>query len=100
MLSFSVKETEDFFLLIVSVLMLIIQYMLAVARTGRVLCNDQDQSSTAHIYAIGDIVEGRPQLTPVAIQAGRLLARRLFAGSSVLVRCLCYLYVMSLCLAA
>ncbi|KAK7102055.1 thioredoxin reductase 1, cytoplasmic-like isoform X2 [Littorina saxatilis] len=53
-------------------------------KTGRVLCNDQDQSSTAHIYAIGDIVETRPQLTPVAIQAGRLLSRRLFAGSSVL----------------
>lgn len=53
-------------------------------KTKRMLCNDQDQSSTAHVYAIGDIVEGRPQLTPVAIQAGRLLARRLFAGSSVL----------------
>lgn len=53
-------------------------------KSGRVICNDQDQTSTAHIYAIGDIVEGRPQLTPVAIQAGRLLARRLFTSSPVL----------------
>lgn len=53
-------------------------------KNGRVLCNDSDQTSTAHIYAIGDIVEGRPQLTPVAIQAGRLLARRLFTSSSIL----------------
>ncbi|PVD24776.1 hypothetical protein C0Q70_15262 [Pomacea canaliculata] len=52
--------------------------------TGRVLCNDQDQTSVPNIYAIGDIVEGRPQLTPVAIQAGRLLARRLYADSTVL----------------
>nr|KAG5708453.1 hypothetical protein BaRGS_026180 [Batillaria attramentaria] len=53
-------------------------------KTGRVVCNDQDQTSTAHIYAIGDIVEGRPQLTPVAIQAGRLLARRLYTSSTIL----------------
>ena len=34
-----------------------------------------------HIFAIGDIIDGRPELTPVAIQAGRLLARRI-AGTS------------------
>lgn len=36
-----------------------------------------------YIYAIGDILEGKPELTPVAIQAGRLLAQRLYAGSTV-----------------
>ena len=35
-----------------------------------------------HIYAVGDVLEGRPELTPVAIHAGRLLARRMFAGGS------------------
>ena len=30
-----------------------------------------------------DVTEGRPELTPVAIQAGRLLARRLFAGQTI-----------------
>lgn len=37
------------------------------------------------LFAIGDINSGKPQLTPVAIQAGRLLARRLFAESTELV---------------
>lgn len=36
-----------------------------------------------YIYAIGDILEGKLELTPVAIQAGRLLAQRLYAGSTV-----------------
>ena len=34
-----------------------------------------------HIYAIGDVVDGAPELTPVAIMAGKLLAKRLFTGS-------------------
>ncbi|KAH8077204.1 thioredoxin-disulfide reductase [Aureococcus anophagefferens] len=32
--------------------------------------------------AIGDVVEGRPELTPVAIEAGLRLARRLFGGKT------------------
>lgn len=39
-----------------------------------------EQTNVPHIYAIGDIVKGKPQLTPVAIEAGILLARRLYAG--------------------
>lgn len=42
-----------------------------------------EQTSVANIYAIGDVLYGKQELTPVAIQAGRLLARRLFGGSSV-----------------
>jgi len=38
--------------------------------------------STANIYAIGDVMEGCPELTPVAIQAGKMLARRLFDGKT------------------
>lgn len=38
-----------------------------------------EQTSTPNIYAIGDVMEGCPELTPVAIKAGQLLARRLFA---------------------
>jgi len=41
----------------------------------------KEQTSAAHIYAVGDIVYGAPELTPVAIQAGKLLARRLFLGA-------------------
>ena len=36
-----------------------------------------------HIYAIGDVLKGKEELTPLAIQAGKLLARRLFAGAMV-----------------
>jgi len=39
-----------------------------------------EQSSVENIYALGDCLDGRPELTPVAIQAGRLLARRLYDG--------------------
>jgi thioredoxin/glutathione reductase (selenoprotein) len=41
-----------------------------------------EQSSCPNIYAVGDVMEGCPELTPVAIQAGISLARRLFGGSS------------------
>lgn len=34
-----------------------------------------EQSSVPHIYAVGDVIEGGLELTPVAIQAGRLLAK-------------------------
>lgn len=47
----------------------------------------QEQSNVPHIYAIGDVaaISGGNswELTPVAIQAGKLLARRLFGGSTV-----------------
>lgn len=35
-----------------------------------------------HIYAIGDVIYGQLELTPVAIKAGKLLSRRLFAGET------------------
>ncbi|XP_014673857.1 PREDICTED: thioredoxin reductase 1, cytoplasmic-like [Priapulus caudatus] len=53
-------------------------------KNKKIVCNDADQSSVSHIYAIGDILDGRPELTPVAVQAGKLLAKRLFGGSTVL----------------
>ena len=43
---------------------------------------DPEQTSASHIYAIGDVLHGRPELTPVAIHAGKLLARRLFGGDA------------------
>ena len=51
---------------------------------GKVITNDSDQSNVSHIFAIGDCAQDRPELTPVAIQAGRFLARRLFGGSKKL----------------
>lgn len=49
--------------------------------SGKVITQN-DQSSVPSIYAIGDVQHGAPELTPTAIRAGILLARRLFAGSS------------------
>lgn len=49
-----------------------------VKSNGKILCNDDDTTSVEGIFAIGDCVDKRPELTPTAIKAGRLLARRLF----------------------
>jgi len=43
-----------------------------------------EQTNVPHIYAIGDVLEGRMELTPVAIQAGQYLSRRLFGNSTEL----------------
>lgn len=53
-------------------------------KSGKVIAGDNEQSSVSNIYAIGDILEGKLELTPVAIHAGKLLARRLFGGSNEL----------------
>lgn len=50
----------------------------------KVIVDHTEATSVPHIFAVGDIIYGRPELTPVAILAGRLLARRLFAGSTQL----------------
>jgi len=42
-----------------------------------------EQTSIPNIYAIGDVIKGNLELTPVAIKAGRLLARRLFLGHTL-----------------
>ena len=44
-------------------------------RNGKVVCNEFEQSSVKNIYAIGDILDGKLELTPVAIQAGIRLVR-------------------------
>lgn len=41
-----------------------------------------EQTNVSNIYAVGDVLQGRPELTPVAIHAGRLLARRMFGNSN------------------
>merc|ERR1719502_2025886 len=49
-----------------------------------------EQTNVPHIYAIGDVIDGDAlsppsaltELTPVAIQAGRLLADRLYGGAT------------------
>ncbi|EDV97185.1 thioredoxin reductase 2, mitochondrial [Drosophila grimshawi] len=50
----------------------------------KIAVDHTEATNVPHIYAVGDIIYGRPELTPVAILSGRLLARRLFAGSKQL----------------
>ncbi|KAE8615169.1 hypothetical protein XENTR_v10008431 [Xenopus tropicalis] len=52
-------------------------------KTGKIPVNDEEQTNVPYIYAIGDVLQDKLELTPVAIQAGRLLARRLYGDSTV-----------------
>lgn len=54
-----------------------------VGKNGFIPVDDCEQTNISNIYAIGDICEGKPELTPVAIQAGQLLAKRLFSDSKL-----------------
>ncbi|XP_077457256.1 thioredoxin reductase 2, tandem duplicate 2 [Stigmatopora argus] len=49
--------------------------------TGKIIVGVDESTSVPNIYALGDISQGRPELTPTAIKSGKLLARRL-AGHS------------------
>lgn len=51
-------------------------------KNGKFKVNDQEQTNVPHIYAIGDVIYGQLELTPVAIKAGMLLSQRLFAGKT------------------
>ncbi|KAH8360600.1 hypothetical protein KR200_009930 [Drosophila serrata] len=50
----------------------------------KIVVDGSEATNVPHIFAVGDIIHGRPELTPVAILSGRLLARRLFASSTQL----------------
>ncbi|XP_019345249.1 thioredoxin reductase 1, cytoplasmic isoform X2 [Alligator mississippiensis] len=52
-------------------------------KSGKIPANDEEQTNVPYIYAIGDVLEDKLELTPVAIQAGRLLTRRLYAGATL-----------------
>lgn len=52
--------------------------------TGKILVNERDQTTVAHIYAIGSVQHGRPATTGLSVHAGMLLAHRLYRGDSLL----------------
>ena len=35
---------------------------------GKVIANEREESNLSHIFAIGDVLDGKPELTPVAVQ--------------------------------
>lgn len=47
----------------------------------KIVVDESERSSAKNIYSIGDAIFDRPELTPVAIMAGKLLANRLFGDS-------------------
>ncbi len=47
---------------------------------GYVPVDEYQRTNVPHIHAVGDIMEGGIELTPVAIKAGRALSERLFGG--------------------
>lgn len=57
---------------------------LSLAKNGKLIVNEAEETNIPGIYSIGDCAEGRPELTPPAIMAGKLLANRLFGNSKAL----------------
>ena len=51
-----------------------------VGKSGKLETN-QEQTNVPHIYAIGDVQDGHLELTPIAIESGKLLSRRLYEPS-------------------
>ncbi|VDL81571.1 unnamed protein product [Nippostrongylus brasiliensis] len=49
-------------------------------RNGKVKGRREQSLTCPYIYAIGDVLENTPELTPVAIQAGKVLMNRLYGG--------------------
>lgn len=73
-----------------------------LSKSGKILINEEEQTTASSIYALGDCAQGQyyhflhflliyldcshagvPELTPVAIRSGVLLARRLAHVSNV-----------------
>lgn len=48
----------------------------------KVTTNERDEATKPHIFALGDVADGKPELTPPAVMAGKYLAARLFGGSN------------------
>jgi len=55
-------------------------------RIGKILTATNEQTTVPNIYCIGDAASEKLELTPVAIQAGRLLAARLYKRGQKLMR--------------
>ncbi|KXS13824.1 thioredoxin and glutathione reductase [Gonapodya prolifera JEL478] len=49
--------------------------------SGKLVVNQAEQTNIPHIIGIGDVLQDKPELTPLAIQTGKLLSRRLYQGS-------------------
>jgi thioredoxin reductase (NADPH) len=50
---------------------------------GYLKTDENDATTVPNIYAVGDIVQGNLELTPVAIMQGKYLAQRLYGGKNM-----------------
>lgn len=53
-----------------------------ISPLGKIPVEDE-RTNVPHIYAVGDVCDGKQELTPVAVRAGELLAKRLFSNSKL-----------------
>ncbi|RYG65651.1 FAD-binding protein, partial [archaeon] len=51
-------------------------------RTGKLYVDECEGTNVPTIFAVGDVVQGKQELTPVAVKTGELLAKRLFGGTN------------------
>jgi len=82
------KQTEEFDTVLLAIGRLadtknigLEQIGVKTSKNRKIIVAENEGSNIDNIYAIGDCAEGRPELTPPAIMAGRLLANRLFGGT-------------------
>lgn len=52
-----------------------------LASDKKIIGRHEQSISCPYVYAIGDVLEGHPELTPVARSAGKTLMRRLYTGN-------------------
>ncbi|CAD8131219.1 unnamed protein product [Paramecium sonneborni] len=50
--------------------------------SGKIIANESDLTSVPNIFAIGDCVQGRLELTPTAIMCGKRLIKRLYSNGN------------------
>lgn len=55
---------------------------LTMESNGKFKVDEGERTNVANIYAIGDVSYGKMELTPTAIKAGKMLAKRLYAGAT------------------
>lgn len=55
-----------------------------VEKNGKFIVNENEQTNVSHIFAIGDVQQGKLELTPTAIKAGQLLSEREFNNGTEL----------------
>jgi thioredoxin reductase (NADPH) len=53
-----------------------------LAKNGKIIVDESDKTAVDSVYALGDVVDGRLELTPPAITSGKLLVHRLFGAAT------------------